>query len=71
MPIRRARPRVKRIEPESLPDLQRSAERMPDNKFARLHYGVALSMGVDHPALAALLDPVPAETRAALARDLS
>ena len=27
---------------ESLPDLQRAAEKMPDNKFARLHYGVAL-----------------------------
>ena len=36
-----------------------------------LKYGVGLSMGVDHPALTALQDPVSAETRAALARDLS
>ncbi|MGE0357341.1 MAG: DUF3501 family protein [Burkholderiales bacterium] len=36
-----------------------------------LKYGVALSVGVDHPAYAAAADPVGAETRAALARDLA
>ena len=36
-----------------------------------LKYGVALSMGVDHPHYAASLDPVPAQIRAALLEDLS
>jgi hypothetical protein len=35
-----------------------------------LRYGVALSIGVDHPHYAAALDPVPSEIRAALLRDL-
>jgi hypothetical protein len=35
-----------------------------------LKYGVALSMGVDHPHYNATLDPVPADTRAALLKDL-
>ena len=35
-----------------------------------LRYGVALSMGVDHPGYQAALDPVPAEVRAALLKDL-
>ena len=35
-----------------------------------LKYGVALSMGVDHPNYSATLDPVPAEIRAALLKDL-
>ena len=35
-----------------------------------LKYGVALAMGVDHPHYNATLDPVPAETRAALLKDL-
>src|SRR5688572_26170491 len=35
-----------------------------------LKYGVALSMGVDHPHYNAALDPVPADTRAALLKDL-
>jgi hypothetical protein len=36
-----------------------------------LKYGMALAMGIDHPACTVKLDPVPAETRAALARDLA
>ena len=36
-----------------------------------LKYGVALSMGVHHEAYSASLDPVPAETRAALVKDLA
>jgi len=35
-----------------------------------LKYGVALAIGVDHPAYAAKLDPVPAASRAALLKDL-
>ena len=35
-----------------------------------LKYGVALAMGVDHPHYHATLDPVPAEIRAALLKDL-
>ena len=38
---------------------------------AGLKYGMALAMGVDHPAYTATLDAVPAETRAALVKDLS
>lgn len=36
-----------------------------------LKYGVGLSMGVDHPHYSATVDPVPAETRASLVRDLA
>jgi Protein of unknown function (DUF3501) len=36
-----------------------------------LKYGVALSIGVDHPEYTASADPVSAETRAALAKDLA
>jgi hypothetical protein len=36
-----------------------------------LKYGVALSIGVDHPHYQAKLDPVPPEIRAALVNDLS
>jgi hypothetical protein len=35
-----------------------------------LKYGVALCIGVDHPAYTARLDPVSPETRAALLKDL-
>ena len=38
---------------------------------AALKYGVALSIGVDHPACQASADPVSAETRASLAKDLA
>ena len=36
-----------------------------------LKYGVGLSMGVDHPAYQATLDPVPAAIRASLVGDLA
>ena len=36
-----------------------------------LKHGVALAIGVDHPAYTAALEPVGAETRAALAKDLA
>lgn len=36
-----------------------------------LTHGVALSVGVDHPAYRAALDPVPDEVRAALIEDLA
>ncbi len=38
---------------------------------AALKYGVALAIGVDHPAYSVALDPVPPATRAALAKDLA
>jgi hypothetical protein len=38
---------------------------------ARLREGAKLAIGVDHPEYRAVLDPVPQETRAALARDLA
>jgi hypothetical protein len=38
---------------------------------AALKSGAGLAMGVDHPAYAAALDPVPAEIRASLAEDLA
>ena len=37
---------------------------------AALKYGVGLAIGVDHPAYTAKLDPLPAESRAALLKDL-
>ena len=36
-----------------------------------LKYGVALAIGIDHPHYNASLDPVPAEVRAALLKDLA
>jgi hypothetical protein len=62
-------------------DLERSTEQktsavhflrfelMPEMSRA-LKQGVVLRMGVDHPAYQAKLDPVPAEIRASLLRDL-
>jgi len=62
-------------------DLERSTEQktsavhflrfelMPKMSRA-LKQGVVLRMGVDHPAYQAKLDPVPAEIRASLLRDL-
>jgi hypothetical protein len=38
--------------------------------IAALKQGAGLSMGVDHPAYQATLDPVPAEVRTSLLRDL-
>jgi len=36
-----------------------------------LKYGVGLGMGVEHPAYTATLDPVPAEIRSSLVKDLA
>ena len=36
-----------------------------------LKYGVSLAMGIDHEAYTVSLDPVPAEARAALVKDLA
>jgi hypothetical protein len=44
---------------------------LPDAMRARLRKGAELSIGVEHPAYRAVLDPVPAETRSALAKDLT
>jgi hypothetical protein len=38
---------------------------------ARLGQGAGVAIGVDHPAYRATLEPVPAEVRAALARDMA
>lgn len=38
---------------------------------ARLGQGAGLAIGIDHPAYRAVLDPVPAEVRGALARDIA
>jgi hypothetical protein len=35
-----------------------------------LKYGVGIAVGIDHPHYAAAVDPVPAEVRAALVKDL-
>ena len=44
---------------------------LTDEMADSLKYGLALAVGVDHPAYEAQLDPVPAQTRAALAKDLA
>ena len=42
-----------------------------DEMREALKHGIALSIGVDHPHYRAALEPVPAEVRAALVRDLA
>jgi len=44
---------------------------LTDEMADSLKYGVSLAIGVDHPHYSAKLDPVPAEIRAALVRDLA
>lgn len=44
---------------------------LDDAACARVKSGVGVSVGVDHPAYAAAIDPLPEEIRAALARDLN
>lgn len=44
---------------------------LTDEMADALKYGVSLSIGVDHPHYQAKLDPVPADVRAALVKDLS
>ncbi|HWH41596.1 MAG TPA: DUF3501 family protein [Usitatibacter sp.] len=43
---------------------------LSDEMAEALKYGMTLSIGVDHPHYSARVDPVPAEVRAALVRDL-
>ena len=43
---------------------------LSDEMAEALKYGMTLSIGVDHPHYSAGVDPVPAEVRAALVRDL-
>ncbi|HEX9390510.1 MAG TPA: DUF3501 family protein [Usitatibacteraceae bacterium] len=43
---------------------------LSEEMAAALKYGVALSMGVDHPNYSAKVDAISAETRSALVRDL-
>jgi hypothetical protein len=44
---------------------------LDDDMAEALKYGVSLAMGVDHPNYQVRLDPVSAETRAALVKDLA
>ena len=44
---------------------------LTDEMADALKYGVSLSIGVDHPHYQAKLDPVPAEIRSALVKDLN
>ena len=44
---------------------------LSDEMADALKYGVALSIGIDHPHYQAKVDPVPAEIRAALVKDLN
>ena len=44
---------------------------LTEEMAAALKYGVSLAIGVDHPNYDAKLDPVSAEVRAALAKDLA
>ena len=44
---------------------------LDEDMAAALKYGVALTIGVDHPACSFKLDPVPAEIRASLVKDLA
>ena len=44
---------------------------LTDEMADALKYGVALSIGIDHPHYQAKLDPVPVEIRAALVKDLA
>ncbi|MDA0247931.1 MAG: DUF3501 family protein [Proteobacteria bacterium] len=44
---------------------------LDEDMAAALKYGVALTIGVEHPACSFKLDPVPAEIRASLVKDLA
>lgn len=44
---------------------------LDEDMAAALKYGVALTIGVDHPSCSFKLDPVPAEIRASLVKDLA
>ncbi len=44
---------------------------LDEDMAAALKYGVALTIGVEHPAYSSKLDPVPADIRASLVKDLA
>ena len=44
---------------------------LTEEMASALKYGMALAIGVDHPHYSATADPVPAEVRAALVKDLA
>ncbi|MBU6305694.1 MAG: DUF3501 family protein, partial [Betaproteobacteria bacterium] len=44
---------------------------LDEDMAGALKYGVGLAMGVDHPNYKVVVDPVAAETRASLVRDLA
>jgi hypothetical protein len=71
-------PRVHAIADEDLP--RENDEKTSSVHFLRfeltkemaeaLKYGVGLAIGVDHPSYQAIIDPLPAEVRSALVKDL-
>ena len=44
---------------------------LDEDMAGALKYGVGLAMGVDHPSYKVVVDPIAAETRASLVRDLA
>jgi hypothetical protein len=44
---------------------------LDEDMASALKYGVGLAMGVDHPNYQAVVDPLPADTRASLVKDLA
>jgi hypothetical protein len=44
---------------------------LDEDMAGALKYGVGLAMGVDHPNYNVVVDPIAAETRASLVRDLA
>jgi hypothetical protein len=44
---------------------------LDEDMAAALKYGVALTIGVEHPAYSSKLDPVPADIRTSLVKDLA
>lgn len=44
---------------------------LDEDMAAALKYGVGLTIGVEHPAYSSKLDPVPADIRASLVKDLA
>jgi len=44
---------------------------LDEDMAGALKYGVGLAMGVDHPSYNVVVDPIAAETRASLVRDLA
>jgi hypothetical protein len=44
---------------------------LDEDMAGALKYGVSLAVGVDHPSYTAVVDPVAAETRVSLVKDLA